>query len=220
MLTVTTSLNGPVPSLFCANTLNWYSVPGSSPGTTNQVWAPETGIECQSWGPKSVLFDLDDRYVTDHSRVNLNNDEDGLIWCLVCGWWTSFFNSQKMNFKAPDYFTDMLIIYESAMPLLSSDSFYCSNEQDEKSWWYSFYFLCFEPSEVPRTAGTKPSAVWLFIVFYLFHLIFYSYSCFRCSICLICYSSIFVVHPSVCIHFIFYHFHILFYYLRRRHSTK
>lgn len=37
VLTVTTSLNGPVPSLFCANTLNWYSVPGSSPGTTNQV---------------------------------------------------------------------------------------------------------------------------------------------------------------------------------------
>lgn len=58
VLTVTTSLKGPVPSLFCANTLNWYSVPGSSPGTTNQVWAPETGIECQSCGPKSVLFDL------------------------------------------------------------------------------------------------------------------------------------------------------------------
>lgn len=37
VLTVTTSLNGPVPSLFCANTLNWYSVPGSSPGTTNHV---------------------------------------------------------------------------------------------------------------------------------------------------------------------------------------
>lgn len=37
VLTVTTSLKGPVPSLFCANTLNWYSVPGSSPGTTNQV---------------------------------------------------------------------------------------------------------------------------------------------------------------------------------------
>lgn len=59
MLTVTTSLKGPVPSLFWARMLNWYVVSGSKLGTTIQSWPPDTGMESQSCGPKRSLFSLD-----------------------------------------------------------------------------------------------------------------------------------------------------------------
>lgn len=58
VFTVTTSLKGPVPSLFWAKTLNWYVVSGSKPGTTIHSWPPGTGIETQSCGPKCSLFTL------------------------------------------------------------------------------------------------------------------------------------------------------------------
>ncbi|TNN76636.1 hypothetical protein EYF80_013088 [Liparis tanakae] len=58
VFTVTTSLKGPVPSLFWARMLNWYVVSGSKPGTTIQSWPPGTGLESQSCGPKRSLFSL------------------------------------------------------------------------------------------------------------------------------------------------------------------
>lgn len=67
VFTVTTSLKGPVPSLFWARTLNWYVVSGSKLGTTIQSWPPGTGMESQSCGPKCSLFSLhrsqDERWV-------------------------------------------------------------------------------------------------------------------------------------------------------------
>lgn len=58
VFTVTTSLKGPVPSLFCARTLNWYVVSGSKPDTSIQSWPPGTAVETQSCGPKRSLFIL------------------------------------------------------------------------------------------------------------------------------------------------------------------
>ncbi|TNN73235.1 hypothetical protein EYF80_016566 [Liparis tanakae] len=78
VLTVTTSLNGPVPSLFCASTLNWYSVPGSSPGTTNHLGSSHPRNSCATW-PEASYFSWSEghsclRHLSAESRWHS-------LWC-------------------------------------------------------------------------------------------------------------------------------------------
>lgn len=93
VFTVTTSLKGPVPSLFWARTLNWYVVSGSKPGTTIQSWPPGTGMESQSYGPKRSLFSLH----RSHDEMQVHRQEK--CWRNKSGGERTFFFNllDKMN---------------------------------------------------------------------------------------------------------------------------
>ena len=106
VFTVTTSLKGPVPSLFWARTLNWYVVSGSKPGTTIQSWPPGTGMESQSCGPKCSLFSLhrsqDERWVDRQERFDKRSWEcpPPLFVFDSCWWYKKSLRHRNLFFSA------------------------------------------------------------------------------------------------------------------------